>query len=90
MVCEGRLGSIAIEYRGRALPYREIPAPARPNVGEKRPIGKHPTEQRAKPKWVPPAHHPWREAVRRELQKRELKKVTVATRPSLALPSASP
>jgi len=90
MVCEGRLGSIAIEYRGRALWYREIPAPARPMEGEKKPAGKHLSEPPAKRKWVPPAHHPWREAVRREMRKRELKTETVATRPSLALPSASP
>ena len=90
MVCEGRLGSIAIEYRGRAQPYREIPAPARPIEREKKPAGKHLSKQPAKRKWVPPAHHPWREAVRREMRKRELKTETVATRPSLALPSASP
>jgi transposase len=90
MVCEGRHGSIAIEYRGRALPCREIPAPARPNAGEKKPAGKHPSEQRAKRKWVPPADHLCREAVRRTMQKRESKKVAIAARPSLALPSASP
>jgi transposase len=90
MVCEGRHGRIAIEYRGRALPCREIPAPTRPNVVEVKPVGKHPTEQRAKQKWVPPANHPWREAVRREMKKRELKTGAVAAQPSLALPSASP
>ena len=90
LVCEGRHGSIAIEYRGRALPYQEISAPARPNVGEKKPAGKHPSEQRARRKWVPPAHHPWRGAVRGEIQKRDSKTAGVATRPSLALPSTSP
>ena len=45
---------------------------------------------RAERKWVPPADHPWREAVRRTMHKRESKKVAVATQPSLALPSASP
>src|ERR1700723_2779917 len=48
MVCEGRLGSIAIEYRGRAQPYREIPAPARPIEREKKPAGKHLSKQPAK------------------------------------------
>lgn len=38
-----------------------------------------------KRKWVPPAEHPWRQTIRREVQKRAL-----ATRPSLALPCASP
>ncbi len=28
LVCEGRAGSIAIEYRGHALPWREIQLPA--------------------------------------------------------------
>ena len=32
LVCEGRYGSIAIEYRGRALRWQEIPAPAQPRV----------------------------------------------------------
>jgi transposase len=89
-VCEGRHGSIAIEYRGRTLPYREIPAPVGPKEGEKRPIEKHPPEQRPQRKWVPPAHHPWREALGRQMQKRESKTGTIATRPSLAWPSASP
>ncbi len=30
LVCEGRHGNITIEYRGRELDWREIPAPAKP------------------------------------------------------------
>ncbi len=47
MVCEGRHGSITIEYRGRALECREIAAPARPSEyavkvpGEQRLAGPH-------------------------------------------------
>jgi transposase len=86
MVCEGRHGSITIEYRGRALPCREIPAPARPKEYAVKPDGKHPRVPSAKQKWTPPANHPWREAARRAQQK----KAVLAEQASLALPSASP
>jgi len=36
LVCEGRYGNIAIEYRGRALRWQEIPAPRKPGVIQKR------------------------------------------------------
>jgi hypothetical protein len=90
LVCEGRHGSIAIEYRGRELPWQEIPAPVNPSALHAGPTGepKHVPVSTANRKWVPPANHPWREAPRREMQKRASK--AVATRPSLALPSASP
>ena len=32
LVCEGRHGTLAIEYRGRPLRWQEIPAPARPSA----------------------------------------------------------
>jgi transposase len=89
-VCEGRHGSIVIEYRGRALPWREISAPARPSVSEVKPALERAPERRAKRKWVPPAEHPWRQAIRREVQKRASNGAAVATRPFSALPSASP
>jgi len=92
LVCEGRHGGIAIEYRGRALPWQEIPAPARPRVPEAKPALERATEPRVKRKYVPPADHPWRQAVHREVEKRALRKAMamVARRPSLTLPSASP
>ena len=90
LVCEGRHASIAIEYRGRALRWQEIAAPARPSVPEAAGRAAKPSPSRRKPKWVPPAQHPWWQAVRREMQKRASKLAAVATRPSLALPSASP
>src|SRR6266404_1752263 len=37
LVCEGRHGNIAIEYRGRALRWQEIPAPRRPIEIESKP-----------------------------------------------------
>ena len=36
LVCEGRYGNIAIEYRGRALRWQEIPAPRKPSGEVKR------------------------------------------------------
>ncbi len=69
LVCEGREGSIAIEYRGHALRWQQIPAPARPSVPEGRPTGERgtaqatPATQIPKRKWVPPDDHPWRQAV---------------------------
>jgi len=93
LVCEGRHGSLAIEYRGRTLPWEEIPAPAKPSVLGAKPVvqrAREPSPLRAKRKWVPPVDHPWRQAARREAQKRALNGAAVAPRPSLAWPCASP
>ena len=90
MVCEGRHGSITIEYRGRALPCREIAAPARPSEYAVKVKGEGASRQQAKRKCVPAANHPWRGAILRAQQKRELKAAAVAERASLARPSASP
>jgi hypothetical protein len=81
-VCEGRHGGIAIEYRGQALRWKEILAPA-PHTEER-------VAEPRKPKWVPPANHPWREAIRRDLEKRERQASARATAASLALSSAAP
>jgi transposase len=67
LVCESRYGKISIEYRGRELEWREIPAPAKPC---ELPV---PPEQKLKGatpkrKWVPPADHPWRKAIRRAVE----------------------
>ena len=87
LVCEGRQGSIAIEYRGQALRWEEIPAPRKPQSagdserpGSRLPVVRH--------KWVPPANHPWRQAVRQAVQQKALRES--ATRASWALPSAPP
>lgn len=83
-------GRVEIEYRGRGVPWREIPAPSKPAVAEARPAtepARVPPPPFPKGKWVPPTDHPWRQAIRREVERRAC---LVATRPSLALPSASP
>lgn len=96
VVCEGRDGSLGIEYRGRALRWQEIPPPA-PAGGRERQEARapgHPTiaqaPRLAKQKWVPPADHPWRLAVRRVVERKMGGGIPVARVPSLALPSASP
>lgn len=93
LVCEGRHGKIAIEYRGRALRWQEISAPAKPGVTEAKPA----VERTSKPKppqgqrkWVPPSNHPWREAARRGERQRDRKLAAIAARASSAWPSASP
>jgi hypothetical protein len=93
LVCEGRHGNIAIEYRGRTLQWQEIPAPRQPIEIESKPAVNPATEAkrpRVQGKWVPPSNHPWREAARRGKQQRERKLAAIAAQPSLAWPSASP
>jgi hypothetical protein len=60
-------GEMGIEYRIRAVRWREIAAPVRPAVQEKRPA-KAPNA--GKRKWVPPADHPWREAARWQMERK--------------------
>src|SRR5215469_6074314 len=58
LVCEGRHGQISIEYRGRALRWQEIPAPAKPSVSAvPREAHRGPKTVLSKRKWVPSSHH---------------------------------
>jgi transposase len=90
-VCEGRHGQISIEYRGRALSYREIAASARPSVAEVKPV-RSPGVPMAfgKRKWTPPANHPWKQAAGRAARQKALREAAAAAGASLACPSASP
>jgi transposase len=93
VVCEGPEGRVEIEYRSRTVPWHEIPVPAQPSLPPTRPATPQttvPTPPLAKPKWVPPADHPWRQAARRRAEKQACETITTAPRPSLALPSAPP
>ncbi len=67
LVCESRHGKISIEYRGRELEWREIPAPAKPCALPVQPAQKlrGPT-----PKRVPAADHPWRKLILRTAQQK--------------------
>ncbi|MDE3180811.1 MAG: hypothetical protein KGM47_14280, partial [Acidobacteriota bacterium] len=69
VVCEGPDGSLGIEYRGQALRWHEIPAPARPRVELKRAVV---APGQAKRKWAPPADHPWRVAACRGVEARAI------------------
>jgi transposase len=94
VVCEWPDGRVEIEYRGQAVPWREIAAPTRPRVAEPTyvltpPLAK-PASWVGSRKWMPLADHPWRQAIRREVERRASAGATVATSSSLALPSASP
>jgi transposase len=60
-------GRLDIEYRGRAVPWREIAALTRPPVAERAGV---PTPPLAKRKWVAPADHPWRQAARLGAERR--------------------
>ena len=83
-----------VQMEGSFPPWwGEIPAPARASVPEARVASEGPTAPTpsiAKRKWVPSADHPWRQTVRRGAERRASGGMTVATRPWLALPSASP
>ncbi len=67
VVCEGREGSIAIEYRGRAVPWREIQPPVShraqgaTRLGESGVTQATPAMRIPERKWVPPTEHPWRQ-----------------------------
>ena len=93
LVCEWPDGRVDIEYRGRAVRWREIPAPAKRSIQEAIQVGSvavSPASRLAKRKWVPPADHPWRQAARRQVEGRASGSLAASTRPSLALPIASP
>ncbi len=90
LVCEGRHGGIEIEYRGRALRWQEIPAPAKPIFQQAAERSTRPSPPRAQPKWVPPAEHPWRQAVRREMQKRASKLAAVGTASGASVATGCP
>jgi len=95
-VCEGRDGSLAVEYRGRALRWQQIPPPTRPRASETTPLGhdrvppRPPASQIARRKWVPLAEHAWRVAARRGVEREVSGGPALSTLPWLALPSASP
>jgi hypothetical protein len=90
LVCERRHGGLAIEYRGRALPFREIPEALQ---RQKLPGAASDARRRvvAAPghKWRPGESHPWKQAMRREVQLRAAK-LAAAIPPAWACPCASP
>jgi len=90
VVCEGQDGRVSIEYRGRAVPWKEIAARSRPEDPEPlREQASVPAPSTKRP-WVPPADHPWREAARHAAIRRDLARELATRRAPLALPCASP
>ena len=89
LVCEGRYGGIRIEYRSRALGWKQIAAPLKPPPRAEA-VRARVAVAIAKRKWTPPANHPWHEPARPEVQKQGSKLAASAPRPSLAWPCASP
>jgi transposase len=93
VVCEGREGNLAIEYRGRELRWEEISPPAKPDARSLTPPshkGARLVVRVKKSKWVPPANHPWRQAVCPRPEESRYGVAPRTARPSLALPFASP
>jgi len=93
LVCESRKGSLSIEYRGRALSWEEISAPAQVLPQEASALGHRGAGLAPRPpqrKWVPPANHPWRQTACRGVEKLASSQQPLAPHASLALPSASP
>ena len=87
VVGEGPEGRLVIEYRGRAVRWREIAAPTKPSSQERKPaVGAVVPKRR----WVPAADHPWRQAGRRAAAAGAALRPLSVPPPSLALPSASP
>jgi len=86
-ICERPDGRVTIEYRGHAVSWKEIAAPARPAVSERRSAR---VPKTGKPKWVPPVDHPWREAARLPMARKGWKQAEATQPRSWGLPSASP
>ena len=76
MVCERPDGALTIEYRGRAVPWREIAAPVPPRraLRERSPAPPMPV---AKRQWVPPPDHPWRQGAERRAARPASAPITV-------------
>ena len=87
LVWEGRHGGIGIEYRGAALDWKEIAAPAKPQPIAER-VGARMAVAIAKRKHGPTSDHPWRVAIRREVQQKALRESM--RQPPLAGPCATP
>jgi hypothetical protein len=82
LVCEGRDGSLRIEYRGQKLGWREIRASNQPTRAERRPARAETTRR----KWAPAGDHPWRQYP----QRRPADGPTPRSAPALTSPCASP
>ena len=90
LVCEGRWGKIAIEYRGRELRFVEIAAPARPRVEPVRRSAEQRRAVRTAVRHTPAANHPWKQAARDGALRKALRTARLLPAATLTRPSASP
>jgi hypothetical protein len=91
LVCEGRHGSIGIEYRGRALRFQAIAAPVQPRAVEAKRTELQRKAVAASVRRKAATDHPWKQAAREGALRKTLKLAAGAeSRPSLARPCASP
>ena len=92
-VCEWPDGRVEMEYRGRLVRWREIPAGAVPAAATVRAVKesiKVSVPAVAKPKWRPAASHPWRQLIHGQAVMRSSGPPSATARLSLTLPSAPP
>lgn len=90
VVCEGRYGTIAIEYRGRELRFSEIAAPARPGIREVKRSEEQRRAMRAGVRHSAAANHPWKQAAREGAARKALRAAELQRPATLTQPSASP
>ncbi|MGA9883167.1 MAG: hypothetical protein WBQ34_05570 [Candidatus Acidiferrales bacterium] len=89
LVCEGRHGAIAIEYRGRELRFREIAAPVKParqvkwSELQRRAVAANVRHKAAD-------NHPWKQAAREAAARKALQEAGLTRSPSLTWPCTSP
>lgn len=90
LVCEGRYGSITIEYRGRELRFAQIAAPVWPGI---EPVKRSKEQQRAMQGGVrraAAANHPWKQAAREGAARKALREAGLLPAATLTRPFASP
>jgi hypothetical protein len=90
LVCEARQGAITIEYRGRALRFQQIAAPAKPAVMEAKRSELQRRAAAASVRRKAATNHPWKQAAREGATRKALKVAGLTKPPSLTWPSASP
>lgn len=90
LVCEGRYGTVTIEYRGRELRFRETAAPARRAIPEVKRSEEQQRAMRAGVRRAAAANHPWKQTAREGAARKALRAALLLRPATLTQPSASP
>ncbi len=90
LVCEGRYGTIRIEYRERELRFVEIAAPARPGLQAVKRSAEQRRAMAAAVRRPAAANHPWKQAAREAAVRKELRAARLLPAATLPRPSAWP